>query len=134
MMRQTYARKRMQAIRSKGTLIERKFGSALRSSGLIFEKQHSIFGKPDFALPSRKIAIFCDSKFWHGYRWGKTKLHLFKKNKSFWATKIERNRKRDKIVNKTLRDMGWKVFRFWDDEIKTNIDGCISRIKSEGKI
>lgn len=27
----------------------------------------TVFGKPDFAFKARKIAVFCDSEFWHGF-------------------------------------------------------------------
>ena len=39
------------------------------------------------------------------------------------------NIKRDKEVNRVLKDSGWKVLRFWDDEINEDIDMCVRKIK-----
>jgi len=43
-------------------------GKALWRAGIRYRKQYPIFGKPDFVVVGRRIAIFCDSEFWHGYR------------------------------------------------------------------
>jgi DNA mismatch endonuclease (patch repair protein) len=95
---------------------------------LRYRKQYPIFGKPDFVLVSRRIAIFCDSEFWHGYRWGSRRRLKHKTNQSYWFPKIERNRARDRIVNRQLRNTGWKVIRFWEREILRTPDKCAARV------
>ena len=53
-------------------------------------------GSPDIVLTKYKIAIFCDSEFFHGKDWEILKLRLEKgKNPDYWIKKIERNRSRD---------------------------------------
>jgi len=89
----------------------------------------NIIGKPDFLWKDKKVAVFCDSSFWHGYRRMTTQRHRFKSNKKFWVKKILRNMERDREVNRLLRKQGWKVLRFWDFQIEGDAAKCISRIK-----
>ncbi len=49
--------------------------------------------------------------------------------KKFWKTKIERNKERDKEVNKYYKKSRWKIFRIWEHEIKKNSTKTISRIE-----
>jgi len=115
-------------------LIERIFASALRGGGVNYMKNHSkVIGKPDFVISKNKIAIFCDSAFWHGYKNMATKIHSFKSRKEFWINKINANIERDKKVNRLLKKEGWRVMRFWDFEIKNNIDRCIKKVIEKQK-
>ena len=96
----------------------------LWSRGLRYRKNvKTIFGKPDIAFIGKKVAVFCDSEFWHGYNWEERK-HDFKSHQEFWIPKIERNMERDKEVTKVLEDDGWTVLRFWGKEIKKNLSEC----------
>jgi DNA mismatch endonuclease, patch repair protein len=119
----------MSRVRSSGSAIERRLGTALWKAGFRYRKQYAVFGKPDFALVSRRIAIFCDSEFWHGYRWGSKSKAAFKSNQAYWFEKIERNRKRDRKVKRELERSGWIVLRFWEHEISSNLDGCVQRVR-----
>jgi DNA mismatch endonuclease (patch repair protein) len=123
----------MSRVRSSGSAIERQLGTALWKAGFRYRKQYSIFGKPDFVLVTRRVAIFCDSEFWHGYRWGSKAKAAFKSNQEYWFNKIERNRKRDRKVKKALEREGWTVLRFWEHEISSNIDDCIHRVTQAAK-
>ena len=119
----------MSRVRGKNTSIELILGKALWETGLRYRKQYKkLKGTPDFVLVKYKIAIFCDSAFWHGYRNMSTKRHIFKTNKKFWTNKILANIRRDKEVNKTLKKLGWKVIRLWDFEIRKDIDKNINKI------
>ncbi len=121
----------MSRVRGKNTSIEKIMGKALWSNGLRYRKQYKkLYGTPDFVLVKHKIAIFCDSAFWHGYRSMKTKIHNFKSNKTFWKNKITENIVRDKKINKELKKQGWKVLRFWDFEIKNKAEYCILKINN----
>lgn len=122
-------RKNMQAIKSRGTKIEELLGKALWAKGLRYRRNNQdIFGKPDFAFKRCKIAIFCDSEFFHGKDW-KTQKHRIKTNTEFWIKKIEGNIERDMLVNEVLLRDGWKVIRFWGEDIKKNIDLCVYKIE-----
>ena len=88
----------------------------------------SVYGHPDIAFIGKKVAIFCDSEFWHGYNWDERK-NDFKSRREFWIPKIERNISRDIEVNKVLNDQGWTVLRFWGKQIKDNPEECADRIQ-----
>jgi DNA mismatch endonuclease, patch repair protein len=121
---------RMGRVRSSGSRMELEFASRLRCAGINFRKQHPILGKPDFVLPKWRIAIFCDSHFWHGYRWSRQCTHKFKTHSAFWRRKIERNRQRDKIVNRELKKLGWTVVRFWEHQLKREPAGCVLKVQA----
>ena len=122
---------KMSRVRAKGSEIEKIMGSALWASVLrgYRKNQKSVLGTPDFCWKRQKIAVFCDSAFWHGYKNMTTKIHKFKTNKKFWTKKIKRNIERDKIVNRLLKKEGWIVIRFWDFQIKNGLDTCIEKVK-----
>lgn len=119
----------MQHVRSKDTSIEIKIRKALWHEGIRYRKNYdNLPGRPDIAITKFKIAVFCDSSFWHGRNF-KTKKPV-ETNHDYWDTKIRRNIARDKRVNQSLALIGWRVLRFWDIEIKQNLDGCINTIKN----
>lgn len=124
-------RKNMQNIKSCNTKIEVLLRKALWKKGYRYRKNYKkLPGKPDIALTKYKIAIFCDSEFFHGKDWEVLKPRLEKSNNSeFWIAKISRNRERDEEINKQLLFMGWTVIRFWGNEIKKNSDECIKVIE-----
>ena len=119
----------MSRIRGKDTAIERKLGSAMWKAGLRYRKQLNIPGKPDFAFVGARLAVFCDSHFWHGYGWMDGAKQAIKTNRHFWVPKIERNIARDAEVNRTLSAEGWTVLRFWEDEILTKTEVCMERVR-----
>ena len=117
----------MSRIKSKDTSIEIILRKAVWQKGLRYRKNcKDIFGKPDLCFKGKKIAIFCDSSFWHGKNY--LEGERFKTNADFWEKKILRNIERDKEVNKKLKEEGWTVLRFWDKEIKNNLEQCIDKI------
>ncbi|MCP4649618.1 MAG: very short patch repair endonuclease [PVC group bacterium] len=120
----------MSRIKSKGSEIEKIMSSAFWLSGLRGYRKHSktIFGKPDFSWKKYKIAVFCDSSFWHGRGWGEKAKDVFKVRKKFWISKIERNIERDKEVSRELKKQGWEVLRFWDNAIKKDTTNCVKKI------
>lgn len=121
----------MQHIRSKDTAIEVKLRKALWNKGFRYRKNcKDLPGKPDIVLTKYKIAIFCDSEFFHGKDWEVLKLQLEKGNNSeFWINKISGNLERDDEVNKQLMFMGWTVIRFWGKDIIKKTDECVKVIE-----
>jgi DNA mismatch endonuclease (patch repair protein) len=119
-------------IKSKNTAIEMILRRKLYSLGYRY-RIHSpnILGKPDIVFSGKKIAVFCDSAFWHGKKY--LAGEKFKTNNEFWERKISQNIERDAKVNSLLTQSGWRVLRFWDHEIKKDLDGCIRQIKSAHK-
>ena len=111
----------MSAIRSKyNKTTERALVTIFRKSGINGWRRHpgTIYGKPDFIFRRAKIAVFVDGCFWHGCREIKK---LPKRNEKFWKAKILGNIKRDKAVNKKLRQDGWKVLRIWEHDFKNEV-------------
>ena len=121
----------MRRIRSKNTKIEIALRKALWHKGYRYRKNYEALpGKPDIVLTKQKIAIFCDSEFFHGKDWEVLKPQLeHGKNGEFWIKKISRNRERDDEVNKQLLFLGWTVIRFWGKDIMKNTDECVKVVE-----
>ena len=121
----------MSHIHSKDTGIEVALRKALWRKGYRYRKNYKeLPGTPDIVLTKYRIAIFCDSEFWHGKDWDILKPRLLKgKNPDYWIKKIERNRERDVETDKKLLFMDWTVIRFWGKEILKNTDECLHVIE-----
>lgn len=121
-------RRNMQAIRSKDTTIELRLRKALWVRGVRYRKNYKkLIGKPDIAITKYKIAVFCDSDYWHGYDWENRSQHI-KSNRDYWVPKIERNMERDQKVTETLQNDGWLVLRFWEWQIRKHLDECVEAV------
>lgn len=120
----------MQKIASSNTLIEVLLEQGLKNQKINYAKPGQLIkpiaGNPDFVIPKFKIAIFCDGAFWHGFQIEKSAP---KTNGDFWKAKIESNIERDRKVNLELAKCGWKVFRFWEHDIKNDVDRCVRQVK-----
>ncbi len=124
----------MSKIKNKDSKIELLLRRELWARGLRYRKNYGkVLGKPDIVFPTLKIAIFCDSEFWHGYGWGEERKKEFKSNEDFWIKKIERNMQRDAEVNISLEKEGWTVLRFWGKDIKKNLAQCADVIENTVK-
>lgn len=125
----------MSRIRDRDTKIEILLRNELIRRGIttFVTNDPDIEGKPDVSFPARKIAVFCDSEFWHGYDW-KHQRKNFKSNEHFWILKIEKNIARDTAVTQTLQNNGWRVLRFWGNEIKKHLTDCVDRIEAALRI
>lgn len=123
--------KNMQAVKSKGSKIEIMLAKAMWAKGLRYRRNDkSVFGKPDFTFKRYRIAVFCDSEFWHGKDWD-IKKQEHKTNIKFWHQKIERNIQRDIEVNEELLKNGWQVIRFWGKDIEKDLVNCVIKIEDE---
>lgn len=123
--------KNMSNIKNKDTGIEVRLRKALWRKGYRYRKNvNTLPGKPDIVLTKYKIAIFCDSEFFHGKDWEDLKRQLKKgKNAEFWIKKISRNREHDEEINKQLIFLGWTVIRFWGKDIKKDVEQCIKVVE-----
>jgi DNA mismatch endonuclease (patch repair protein) len=116
----------MARVRSSGSKIERVLGSAKRRQGIRYRKQfRKVPGCPDFAVVHPKVAIFCDSSFWHGHGWPHS-VAAFHTNRDFWLSKIEGNIRRDAEVNELSARLDWTCLRFWDGDILKRTDACVA--------
>jgi len=122
-------RRNMQAVKNKDSNIEVILRCALYRKGYRYRKNYTkVYGKPDIVFTKEKIAVFCDSEFWHGYDWENRKLD-FKSRQDFWIPKIERNMERDKEVNQQLQSEGYIVLRYWGKQIKKELETVIAEIE-----
>lgn len=119
----------MAAIRGRGNKsTETAFLSLLKTNKIRGWRRHYLIeGNPDFAFPKDKIAIFIDGCFWHGC---KKCIVKPKSNAKFWERKIQQNKKRDRKVNKTLKERSWKVIRIWEHDM-TKSNKIISALKDK---
>lgn len=124
-------RKNMRRIRSKDTSIEVLLRKRLWRDGYRYRKNYNkLPGSPDIAITKYRIAIFCDSEFFHGKDWGKLKSRLeHGKNPRYWIKHIEENMERDCRVVRELESLDWTVIRFWGKDIKKDLDGCLQVIE-----
>mgnify|MGYP002349400974 FL=1 len=119
----------MRKIKAKNTTPEIIFRKALWKEGIRYRIENKkIIGNPDIAIKKYKIAIFIDGEFWHGFNWQEKKTKI-KSNREYWIKKIERNIERDKKNNQLLINQNWVVQRFWEHEIKKDLNKCIEIVK-----
>ena len=120
----------MKHVKNKDSKIEIMLRHELWRRNLRYRKNvTTIFGKPDIVFIKKRIAVFVDSEFWHGFDW-ENKQNDIKSNREFWLKKIARNIERDKEVNEYLTKQGWIVIRFWGSDIKKDVITCADRIEA----
>jgi len=118
----------MAMIRSCNTTIEVILRKELWRRGLRYRKNiKKIIGKPDIAFVGLKIAVFCDSEFWHGKDFLQGKIP--KTNQEYWIPKLQKNIVRDQEVNSMLKKGSWTVLRFWEKDIKKNVESIADQIE-----
>ncbi len=117
-------RRTMMGNTKRDTSIELILRRALYKRGVHYRKNvKTILGTPDIAIKKYRLVVFCDGDFWHGNGY-----HSVKSHKRFWDEKIRRNRERDLEYTIRLRDEGWTVLRFWESDIRNDLDGCVKQI------
>ena len=118
----------MSRIRGRGNeLTEMRLLALLKQRRITGWRRHlHLPGKPDFAFPKQKLAVFVDGCFWHGCPKCYTRP---KTNRKFWDKKRTDNMARDKCVGRQLRRQGWKVIRIWQHSLKKSPDACLNRIR-----
>ncbi len=119
----------MSSIRGKDTKPEISLRKALWGRGHKGYRLHwsNIPGRPDIAFPGKKIAIFVNGCYWHQCPYCKPASP--KSHRKFWKEKFEKNKKRDKIKNKQLRNCGWHVRTVWECQIKRDVGNVVSRVE-----
>ena len=124
-------RKTMSKIRGKNTTIEVTLQKALWAKGYRYRKNYKkLPGSPDICLTKYRIAIFCDSEFFHGKDWEVLKAKVEKGNNGeYWSKKIQENITRDNEKDKALNALGWTVIHFWGKDILKKTDKCVKVIE-----
>lgn len=116
--------------RQRNTEPELLFRSALRRLGLRYRTCDArLPGRPDVVFSRHKVAIYVDGDFWHGRNWKERKAKLARgANATYWVSKIERNRVRDRIVGRELRKLGWRVARVWESDVRRDPEAVALRV------
>jgi DNA (cytosine-5)-methyltransferase 1 len=130
----------MRAVGGSSTEPEKIFRKALRRSGVrsfrICDK--TLRGKPDIVIPRQKLAIFIDGDFWHGNQYKVRKRLTLEEqlqnvnNSIYWNRKIGSNIVRDLNVTSQLLGDGWKVVRFWESDIRHDVERCVKTVLGTG--
>lgn len=118
----------MAAIRAKNTRPELAVRRGLHAMGIRGWRCHAkdLPGKPDIAFTRWKVAVFVDGAFWHGH----PDHFTFGKSGTYWDAKIARTQERDRQANTALIDQGWTVLRFWDFDVRDDLQGCLDQIQA----
>lgn len=126
------ARKRtMSRIHGKDTNCELVLRHTLWHYGYRYRKNYKkLPGSPDICITKYKLAIFCDSDYFHGRDWNnKLKEKVMRGNNNlYWTMKIQENIDRDNKVDAQLRGMGWTVIHFWSSDIIKNVNACVDEV------
>lgn len=125
----------MASIKSKDTQPELILRKALWHKKMRYRVNYkNLPGKPDIVFTKAKVVVFCDGDFWHGHNWVIRGMESLEEELSgyseFWKKKILRNIERDDQITKKLNEMGWKVIRIWESEIKKDVDKCVKEIEA----
>ena len=119
----------MKSNKSKDTKPELLLRKELWHRGLRYRKNYKkLYGKPDIVFLGAKIAVFVDGKMWHGYDW-KNQKNDFKSRREYWIPKIERNIEHDYEVTQELIALDWLVLRFWDFEVRKNLQDWADKVQ-----
>lgn len=124
-------KKTMSHIRGKDTAIEVALRKSLWKKGYRYRKNfRDLPGSPDICITKYKIAIFCDSEFFHGKDWDVLKPKVERGNNGeYWTKKIQENIDRDREKDKKLLYLGWTVIHFWGKDIMKKTDECVKVIE-----
>lgn len=117
----------MSRIRGKDTQPEQAIASALRKLGYRFQTHAKLLpGRPDIVFTRKRLAVFVDGDFWHGWRFPLWRHKL----SPAWQAKIQATRERDRRNFSRLRQLGWTIVRIWEHQVEQDPGRCIDRIVS----
>ena len=107
----------MARVRQKDTSAEQLVRSLLTRIGHAFRKSNrDLPGSPDAANRSRRWAVFVHGCFWHRHA-GCPRTTTPKRNRAFWETTFDQNRRRDARALAALRRLGYRTVVVWECEI-----------------
>jgi len=108
----------MRRVRQRRTKPEEVVALILRKMRIFYRRNvRSLPGSPDFANKTGRWAIFVMGCFWHRHT-ACSKATVPKRNREFWSTKFETNRRRDAQKIRALRALGLRVCLIWECELK----------------
>jgi DNA mismatch endonuclease (patch repair protein) len=120
----------MRQVRSINTVPELRVRRALRALRVPVRVQcRNLPGTPDFAIRRSKIAIFVHGCFWHQHACPRGNRRPVS-NVAYWKRKLNANQKRDRVVMRSLRRLGWKTLVVWECQTTgSRLGTLISRLR-----
>lgn len=119
----------MSRVRHENTPGENILRKALWHRGFRYRKNYKkLPGAPDIAITKYHVAVFVDGDFWHAKGHQENPGEQVKTNREYWVKHLRNNVQRDHEVNNELAELGWIVLRFWDSDIKKNLESCVETI------
>lgn len=127
----------MAAIRSTENRTETALRRALHGLGLRYRKyRNDLPGRPDIVFPKARVVVFVDGDYWHGrvlIDGGPDALEtkvgrLAEPSRTYWRDKFTRRVQRDRDITAALRSKGWLVLRFWESDLRKDVDPAARRI------
>jgi len=119
----------MSVARRRDTTPELALRRELHALGLRYRVTYPVPGQRrrtiDVAFTRAKVAVFVDGCFWHGCP---EHGNAPRANRSWWETKLAANRARDLDTDRMLRELGWRVIRFWEHEEPHQAAATVRRI------
>ncbi len=95
----------------------------MNARNLKYVFQYSVPGgfHVDFAFPEKMVAIECDGDYWHAHP------------RKYPRRKLDRIQKRNVKVGKERAEIitasGWKIIRFWENQIERDVKSCVNLIE-----
>jgi len=116
-------RSNMQRMPTRHSEPERRLRSLVHRQGLRFALHDlSLPGRPDIVFRSARVAVFVDGCFWH---WCPRHCTIPRHNREWWLKKLGGNRRRDRLKDNALAEMGWLAIHVWEHQ---NMDKAAARI------
>jgi DNA mismatch endonuclease (patch repair protein) len=116
----------MAKIRGTNTGPEIRLRKALWRAGRRYTLHPHLPGRPDLMFVSARVAVFVDGCFCHRCPKHATRP---KTNARFWKLRLDGNVRRDRRVDIELRQLGLKVLRFWEHEVKDSLPAVLARVE-----
>jgi DNA mismatch endonuclease, patch repair protein len=117
------------------TKLEKAMENALKKNHIRYLPQYPFnIGIMDFYLPEAKIALFVDGTIWHAdprvYK-AEDVLFFSRNTRDVVTSKLTAKEVwlKDRRQNAYLKKNGFIVMRFWEKEIKENLQKCIQAIR-----
>lgn len=95
----------------KDTTIERMVQEELEKKGIRFKRHYPIIGQPDIAFPEVNLTVFLDGCYWHG-----CPIHFPSRSQI---------RDKDFSIDMELIHRGWRVVRYWEHDIKSDVSKIV---------
>lgn len=125
----------MAAVRNRDNKAEVLLRKELWKAGLRYRLHaKNLVGRPDMVFASARLVVFVDGDFWHarglvedGEKAFRSTLRTARQD--WWVAKLRRNAERDADVSAMLEKEGWRVLRFWESDVQSDVSRIASVVR-----